>query len=103
MCVRTCARERVCVCVRVCACAHVCVCVYVCECVCVCVRERRKMELTVRGKTCPFPSTGYESVPLEYASVVLLITQREQARLASVKTNTSDTHVCACVRACVSK
>ena len=40
------------------------------------VRERRKIELTVWGKKCPFPSTGFEPVPLGYAPTVLPITLR---------------------------
>ena len=66
----------------------VCVCVYVRACVRACVRvcqRKTKIELTVWGKKCPFPWTGFEPVP------VLPIT-RGQARLASVETNTLDTH-----------
>ena len=40
------------------------------------VRERRKTEPTVWGKKCPFPSTGFEPVPLRYAPTVLPITPR---------------------------
>ena len=53
----------------------------VCVCVCVCVRERRKIELTAWVKKCPFPSTGFEPVPLGYAPIVLPITP--QGRHAS--------------------
>ena len=65
----------------------------------------------------PIPSTGFEPVPLGCAPIVLAITPREQAHLASFETNTSDTHppaasetqtcitkhsnCCACTRACV--
>ena len=71
----------VCVCVCVCARARVRVCVYVCGweldvCVCVCVRERRNRADGIREKKCPFPSTGFEPVPLGYAPTVLLITPR---------------------------
>ena len=46
----------------------------------------------------------FKPVPLGYAPTVLSITPRGQARLASVETNTSDTHppcVCVCVCVCV--
>ena len=34
------------------------------------VKERRKIELMVRGKKCPLPSTGFEPVSLGYAPIV---------------------------------
>ena len=55
------------------------------------VREIREIELTAWGEKCPFPSTGFEPVPVGYAPIMLPITPREQARLVSVETNTSDT------------
>ena len=80
VCVRACAFTSGCLCVCVClsVCVGMCVpaCAFtsVCVCVCVCVRERRKIELTGEGKKCPFPSTGFEPVPLGYAPTMLPIT-----------------------------
>ena len=59
------------------------------------------------GKNCPFPLTRFEPLSLGYAPIVLPITPLEQARLASVGTNTSHTHppgvcVCLCVSVCMS-
>ena len=59
-------------------------------CVCVCQRKTKDRADGMREKKCPFPSTGFEPAPVGYAPIVL--TPREQARLASVETNTSDTH-----------
>ena len=76
----------------------------------VCQRKTKDRADGMREKKCPLPSTGFEPVPLGYAPIVIPITPRGQARLASVETNTSDTHpptpscvyVCVCMRACVS-
>ena len=61
--------------------------------VCACVSEKDERQCwRYEGEKCPFPSTGFEPPPLRYAPTVLPITLRGQARLALVKTNTSDTH-----------
>ena len=53
----------------------VCVCVSVCVCVCVCVCQRKtKVRADGMREKCPFPSTGFESVPLGYTPTVLAIT-----------------------------
>ena len=70
---------------------QVIVCVCVCVCACACQRKTKDRADGMREK-CPFPSTGFEPVPLGYGPTVFPITPRAQARLASVKTNTSDTH-----------
>ena len=57
-----------------------------------CQRKTTDRADGMREKKCPFPSMGLEPVPLGYAPIMLPITPREQARLASVETNTSDTH-----------
>ena len=47
---------------------------------------------------------GFEPLPLGHVPIVLQITPREQARLASVEANTPDPHppaVCVCVCVCV--
>ena len=87
-----------------------CVCLFVCVCVCVSKRKTKDRADGMRKKV-PFPLTRFEPVPLGYAPIVPLITPRVQARLASVETNTSDTHqlhretqaciTCVCVCACV--
>ena len=72
-----------------------CVCVRVRECVCVCVcvcQKKAKDRANGMRKKCPSPFTGFEPVPLGYAPIVPPITQRGQAGLASVETNTSDTN-----------
>ena len=74
------------VCVR--ACVHACMRV----CVCVCPRKTKDRADGMRDKKRPFPSTGFKPVSLGYAPIVLPITPREQARLASIETNTSDAH-----------
>ena len=76
------------------ACVCACVCECVCVCVCVCVRERRKTYLTVWGEKVPIS-------PRQDLNLYLWDTRppcfrlhhgRRPARLASVETNTSDTH-----------
>ena len=88
-------------CVRVCACVRACVCVTMKKApdVCVCVSEKyEEIELTVRGKKCPFPSTGFEPVPLGYAPTVLPITSRGVCLYVCMCVCV---HVCARVRMCV--
>ena len=86
--------KPLCVSVCLCVCVTVCVSLSVCLSVSVCVRERRKIELTVWGNKCLFPSTGFEQVPLGYAPTVLPITPRGQGRLWCER-------ICVCVNVCV--
>ena len=65
-----------------------------CVCACVCVFQRKTKDKAdgMMAKV-PIPSTGFEPVPLGFAPIVLMITPWGQARLASVETNTSYTHL----------
>ena len=75
--ISVCSCVCVCVCVCVCGvrvCLSVCVvCVCVRACVCACHRKTKDGADGMREK-CPFPSTGFECVPLGYAPTVLPIT-----------------------------
>ena len=69
--------------------------VSVCACVRVCQSQRKTKDRAdgmSKKKKCPFPSRGFEPVPLGYMPTVLPITPRVQACLASVQANTSDPH-----------
>ena len=76
---------------------HECVCARarVCVCVCVCQRKRKERADGMREKSAYSPRRDlnlYLCQALGRVSTVLPITPRGQPHLASVKTNTSDTH-----------
>ena len=61
-------------------CVCVCVCVSGCACVSVCQRKTKDRADGMRGK-CPFPSMGFEPVPLGYAPI--MIRSHHESRHAS--------------------
>ena len=67
--------------------------VRLCVCACVCVFQRKtKYRADGMMEKSAHSLWGSEPVHLGYGPIVLTITPRGQARLASVETNTSDTH-----------